>query len=342
MPLDRASGSVAAFAGALRDLRQQAGSPTYSALSRRTGLSPSVLSEATRGRRIPTWVTVQAFVLACGGDPQEWRDRWMSAAGQSASSVVSPSPLCAPSTPAVLAPAPEPSVDNGPLDSAEPISAPPRIREWSRFRVALVTAGVLVSAAAVSTLLSARPSPSMRPSSSQSAPPSRAALDRSATAAAGAWSRITGPGCPPDTDGAQVDVDKGWTLADGGWTGGGCNGTSVMTALSNSATWWNLTVGWAFEPHGSSTPATCELSVYIPDSPDASGTATYVVLGKNIDNLPPLPDLTRRQVQQAGHRGSWVSLGTFDFPEGVVNLELYNVGPGTAHIAADSARATCA
>src|SRR5581483_5602439 len=95
---------------------------------------------------------------------------------------------------------------------------------------------------------------------------------------------------------------------------------------------------WTFEPCGSGAAASCQLAVYIPD---ATGTAAYSILGKNVDNPPPLPQQVRRFVDQANHRGTWVTLGTFDFPEGVANLDLYNVGTGTARIAADAARATC-
>ncbi|MFJ9369706.1 NB-ARC domain-containing protein [Nocardia sp. NPDC101769] len=38
--------------------------------------SPSVLSEAASGHRLPSLPVALAFVRACGGDPQEWEQRW--------------------------------------------------------------------------------------------------------------------------------------------------------------------------------------------------------------------------------------------------------------------------
>lgn len=67
--------SVAAFSAALRDLRSAAGDPTLAALSARTGISKSVLSEALTGRRLPTERTVMKLVTEFGGDRTEWRAR---------------------------------------------------------------------------------------------------------------------------------------------------------------------------------------------------------------------------------------------------------------------------
>jgi len=72
-------GPVAQFALQLRDLRHQAGSPTYRALSERTHYSPTVLSQAAAGRSLPSWSVVHALVRACGGDVDEWRGRWSKA-----------------------------------------------------------------------------------------------------------------------------------------------------------------------------------------------------------------------------------------------------------------------
>jgi tetratricopeptide (TPR) repeat protein len=67
---------VAAFAAQLRRLRVEAGTPTYRQLGERVHFAPSGLSAATRGSRLPTWPVTEAFVLACGGDVDEWRERW--------------------------------------------------------------------------------------------------------------------------------------------------------------------------------------------------------------------------------------------------------------------------
>ncbi|MFJ5551167.1 helix-turn-helix domain-containing protein [Streptomyces sp. NPDC093225] len=75
-PLDAASGPVAGFAFALRKLRHEAGRPTYSAMARRSSYSVATLSRAAGGEQLPTLPVVLAYVTACGGDPQEWEERW--------------------------------------------------------------------------------------------------------------------------------------------------------------------------------------------------------------------------------------------------------------------------
>jgi transcriptional regulator with XRE-family HTH domain len=75
-PLDPRAGPVAEFAHDLRELRRQAGSPTYAALARRTYCSKSALSAAANGRNFPSLPVTLAYVRACGGDPDAWAERW--------------------------------------------------------------------------------------------------------------------------------------------------------------------------------------------------------------------------------------------------------------------------
>ncbi|GAB3146443.1 helix-turn-helix domain-containing protein [Microbispora hainanensis] len=74
--LDPGEGPVQAFAVALRRLREEAGSPTYRALSERAHYSPTVLSRAAGGRVFPSLEVTLAFVRACGGDEDAWARRW--------------------------------------------------------------------------------------------------------------------------------------------------------------------------------------------------------------------------------------------------------------------------
>jgi DNA-binding transcriptional regulator YdaS (Cro superfamily) len=72
-------GPLQKFAHDLQVLRRQAGEPTYRTMARLAGLSPTVLSQATKGRRLPTLQTTLAFIRACGGDAateKEWQSRW--------------------------------------------------------------------------------------------------------------------------------------------------------------------------------------------------------------------------------------------------------------------------
>jgi tetratricopeptide (TPR) repeat protein len=82
-----------AFAAELRELRRRAGSPKYLSMSRKSGVSRTALSEAAGGDHLPTWRTVDAYVVACGGRPLDWLPRWErlsdgkeAAGGQAASS----------------------------------------------------------------------------------------------------------------------------------------------------------------------------------------------------------------------------------------------------------------
>jgi hypothetical protein len=79
------------FASGLRTLRGSAGSPTYRQMAARTGHSPSALSDAAKGRRLPALDVALAYVEACGGDRAEWERRWWAAkAGLAAASTPAP------------------------------------------------------------------------------------------------------------------------------------------------------------------------------------------------------------------------------------------------------------
>ncbi|MGF1425658.1 helix-turn-helix domain-containing protein [Kitasatospora sp. LaBMicrA B282] len=158
--MDPSSGPVAVFAARLRALREDAGNPTFAAMSRRVHRSPSVLAEAAGGVEFPTWATVEAFVQACdgGGELPAWRQRWQTAqaavstAGSAAATVppattppdgppvsraVNPVPPTTLSDPA--APAVEPAAAPAAAPLADPRSRAPQPR---RARPALPVAAV--------------------------------------------------------------------------------------------------------------------------------------------------------------------------------------------------------
>ncbi|MEU2337929.1 hypothetical protein ABZ608_30845 [Streptomyces sp. NPDC013172] len=66
----------------MRKLRSEAGSPTYRVMAQRTGQGASTLSQAAAGERLPTLPVVLAYVSVCGGDPEEWEERWRQAAAE--------------------------------------------------------------------------------------------------------------------------------------------------------------------------------------------------------------------------------------------------------------------
>ncbi|HEV2780956.1 MAG TPA: NB-ARC domain-containing protein [Actinophytocola sp.] len=83
-PLDASGGPVPAFAHDLRALRHRAGNPSYRRLAGDALFSPSVLSSAAGGWRLPTLAVTMAFVSACGGDRVQWERRWREIAERSA------------------------------------------------------------------------------------------------------------------------------------------------------------------------------------------------------------------------------------------------------------------
>ncbi|MEU0804752.1 helix-turn-helix domain-containing protein [Streptomyces sp. NPDC005970] len=82
--LDPSAGPVQRLAFELRKLRAEAGSPTYRAMAARTDHGASTLSQAAAGERLPSLPVVLAYVQACGGDPEEWEERWRQAAAEEA------------------------------------------------------------------------------------------------------------------------------------------------------------------------------------------------------------------------------------------------------------------
>lgn len=78
--LDPEAGPLQRFAGDLRRLRRDAGSPTYRELSHKTQYSTSVLSRAASGRDLPSLAVTLAYARACGGDASYWRNRWQALA----------------------------------------------------------------------------------------------------------------------------------------------------------------------------------------------------------------------------------------------------------------------
>ncbi|MFK8851679.1 hypothetical protein [Streptomyces sp. Ac-502] len=75
-PIDPGAGPVQRFAFALRKLREEAGGPTYRAMAQKAGYSTAALSRAAAGEALPSLSLTLAYVQACGGNPQEWEQRW--------------------------------------------------------------------------------------------------------------------------------------------------------------------------------------------------------------------------------------------------------------------------
>jgi WD40 repeat protein len=68
------------FAADLRRLREKAGKPPYRELARQAHYSSTTLADAAGGRKLPSLTVTLAFVQACGGDVDEWGERWREVA----------------------------------------------------------------------------------------------------------------------------------------------------------------------------------------------------------------------------------------------------------------------
>lgn len=67
----------AEFATNLRILRRQA-QLTYHEMAGRAFASKTALWEAASGNRLPAWETTKTYVEACGGNVDEWHQRWLA------------------------------------------------------------------------------------------------------------------------------------------------------------------------------------------------------------------------------------------------------------------------
>ncbi|MFI6099561.1 helix-turn-helix domain-containing protein [Lentzea sp. NPDC051213] len=83
-PLGPEDTTLLQFAGDLRRLRDRAGKPSYRELARRANYSPTALSDAAGGRKLPSLALTLAFVKACDGDPSGWTKRWRELAAEHA------------------------------------------------------------------------------------------------------------------------------------------------------------------------------------------------------------------------------------------------------------------
>ncbi|MEZ0112555.1 WD40 repeat protein [Catenulispora sp. EB89] len=81
-PLPPGGGALVEFAAELRRLRSKAGGPPYRELARQAHFSATTLADAAGGRRLPSLAVTEAFVRACGGDPEEWAERWREVAAE--------------------------------------------------------------------------------------------------------------------------------------------------------------------------------------------------------------------------------------------------------------------
>ncbi|MFE6691870.1 hypothetical protein ACFVFQ_36050 [Streptomyces sp. NPDC057743] len=81
-PVDPDAGPIQRLAWELRQLRREAGTPSYRVLAKRAHFAASTLAEAAKGERLPSLPVAVAYARACGGDAAEWETRWRAAAAE--------------------------------------------------------------------------------------------------------------------------------------------------------------------------------------------------------------------------------------------------------------------
>jgi hypothetical protein len=82
VPADAAQDRRRLFAAELRQLREDAGNPSFRKMAEKSGcISHATLHEAATGSRFPSWETTREFVKACDQPDESWRARWNAAKG---------------------------------------------------------------------------------------------------------------------------------------------------------------------------------------------------------------------------------------------------------------------
>lgn len=136
----------------------------------------------------------------------------------------------------------------------------------------------------------------------------------------------------------------GWTTATGGWTGDGCDGSSVWTMDPSGKQTASSALTWFFTPAAADT--SCTLSVFVPTK-NANGVAYYAI-GSGSASLGMVP------VDQSADKGEWINLGTYQRTGSQVEIQLSpelatltssnGNGNGNGHssaVAASAASAVC-
>jgi len=356
------SAELDSFLRDLRELRERRGL-SVAELAARTHFPIEVIAAAETGPARPALPVVEAYARACGGDPDDWEDRWRTlptdfvvitspgsptgrrlpfpwlgvavaavalVGGGSAALALSASSHQTPRAASTYPTVPSRSSSPAPGTSS-PVVPPPR------------------------ATTSAAPSPARTratPPAARGGRPTGGASPTSApvpTRPATLTTTVTGVGCPQGAgDGVTVDntaKGPGWNDAGGGWTGNGCDGSSVWTKVPNGKGSAAAALTWFFAPAAADTH--CALSVFVPDK-NASGTAYYA-----IDTGDQTVSMV--SVDQASDTGQWVTLGTYQVTGGTVQIQLSadlatltavsTAGNGHGHgndaIAASAASASC-
>ncbi len=120
-------GPVGRFAEDLRELRRQAGNPSYRKMARVAHYSLATLSQAASGTKLPSLAVTLGYVRACDGDVQEWERRWHQVAAETGRSAERPAPEPSGASESDEPPDPDAAPPPGPEQPAtQPVAALPQ------------------------------------------------------------------------------------------------------------------------------------------------------------------------------------------------------------------------
>jgi hypothetical protein len=177
------------------------------------------------------------------------------------------------------------------------------------------------------------------------------------------WTAVAGPTCSNGaarfamsgyytrTSNGQA---TGWiTSSGGGYTNDGCAGGFMSVPLSGQPNVYdtNRYALWTFRLTAQFTGATCDLSTFIPDSPQRAyvggNPAYYLYYGTAYSAVAKAQPLGGYSIDQVSMRGDWVAGGSLKVRTGWVTVKMVDAGAnttpatGNAHAAAAQMRLTC-
>jgi hypothetical protein len=312
--VDPGAGPVQRFAHELRELRRRAGSPSYRSMAVVAHYAATTLSVAASGRVLPSLAVTLAYVRACGGEPAEWQARWEAVAAADRPAEP-PSPV--PAEP------PSPALAEPPVP-AEPPS--PVLRWRVRWAAAVLVGLTALSMAGAATGLVDRTGASPFPTASAEPAPARAIVNAT-----------IGADCPSTVGQVSVHTasSPAWSVGTlGGWTGDRCFGEYYFeTPPGNDAIAGNR-VEWTM-PALPVMPMDCLVSIFVPNTAHASGSAEYEVSDR------PDHTIDTQIVSQEGHRGDWVGTGPYRLSAGWLRLVMRSHGPAGAPVTAAAIHVYC-
>ncbi|SDK79918.1 helix-turn-helix domain-containing protein [Nonomuraea jiangxiensis] len=345
-------GPLQEFAQGLRELRADAGNPSYRAMERKAGYSASALSAAAAGDRLPSLGVTQAYAGACGGDQDEWSRRWHEAKAEL-------DVACAVTM-------------GGETDRG--IGAPPSTgaaqrlprRRVVRLSVSIAVLGLvgLVTAGAFGTDLPSWPVSATKGADTSaggtrqevpaaglgSAVQSAQAAEARTSPVEPVFTAVAGPYCPRDTSRtvrmSGVPGQDGWREDEApGWTGDGCGNGFLFSNLTydpQSAERPQNTFQWRFTT-GLRGRHQCFVEAYVVKARHAAQRVWYTVRDGFDDDARTVAEFT---LDQGARQGAWIPT---PFPvavtSGMVMVEIRDNGLGNTtgdrSMAAGPVRLSC-